>query len=135
VSYLVHRKEPRVYSSKVLRKGDALDPSVLTLRDEDSTFAQGQGFSSLEEVSGKRARAYIPAGKAVTADLVELPPLIRRGDIVRLLVKSGGIVIETQGKALRDARKGETLPLELDNNKKQVQARCVDVGVAVREAY
>jgi flagella basal body P-ring formation protein FlgA len=135
VSYLVRRKEPRVYSAKVLRKGDALDPGALILRDDDTTFAQGQGFASLEELSGKRARAYIPAGKAVTADLVELPPMIRRGDIVRLLVKSGGIVIETQGRALRDARKGETLPLELADSKKQVQARCVDFGVAVREAY
>ena len=135
VSFLVHRKEPSVYSNKALRKGDALDAKALVLHDTDTTFIQGQGFSSFEELAGKRARAYIGPGKMITADLVEMPPLIRRGDIVRLLVKSGGILIETQGKALRDARKGESLALELEGSKNQVQARCVDVGVAVREAY
>jgi flagella basal body P-ring formation protein FlgA len=135
VSYLVKRQEPRVYAVRPLRKGDPLDPAALVLHTEDTTFMQGQGFSSLEELAGKRARAYIAPGRAVTADLVELPPLIRRGDIVRLLVKSGGIVVETQGKALRDARVGESLPLEVEGTNSQVQARCVDVDVAVREAY
>lgn len=135
VSFLVRRQEPRVYASKALHKGDVLDAGVLTLRNEDTTFAQGQGFASLEEVIGKRVRAYIAPGKAVTADLVEIAPLIRRGDMVRLLIKSGGVLIETQGKAMRDARLGETLPLELEETKKQVQARCVEAGVAVKEAF
>jgi flagella basal body P-ring formation protein FlgA len=135
VSYLVKRQEPRVYAVRALRRGDPLDPEALTVRQDDTTFQQGQGFSSGDELVGKRARAYIAAGREITADLVELPPAIRRGDIVRLLVKSGGIVVETQGKAQRDARVGETLPLEVEGTNSQVQARCVDVDVAVREAY
>ncbi len=135
VSYLVRRKEPRVYTTKVFRHGDLFDSSGLAVRDDDTTFSQAQGFASVEEVLGKRARAYVAAGKALVTDLVELPPLIKRGDIVRVIVKSGGIIIETSGKALRDARQGETLPLELESTHKQVQARCVEAGVAVRDAF
>ena len=135
MSFLVHRKEGQVYTARVYRKGDVIDGSGLSLRDEDTTFNQAQGFHSLAEVSGKTARTYIPAGKLLSTDLVELPPLIKRGDVVRVIVKSGAILVETSGKALRDARLGETLPLELETTKKQVQARCVEAGVAVREAY
>jgi flagella basal body P-ring formation protein FlgA len=135
VSYMVHRRDPRVYSTRAIRKGDDLDGGVLAVKEVDTTFVQGQGFGSVEELAGKRARAYIAPNKVVTADLVELPPLIRRGDVVRVLVKSGAIVVETQGRALRDARLGETLPLELDDTHKQIQARCVEAGVAVKDAF
>ncbi len=134
VSYLVHRQEPRVYTTRPLRRGDAFEADALAVRDEDTTFVQGQGFSRMDDLAGKRAKAYIAPNREVTADVVELPPLIRRGDIVRLLVKSGSIIVEAHGKALRDARLGESLPLEVETTKAEVQARCVDVDVAVREA-
>jgi flagella basal body P-ring formation protein FlgA len=133
VSFVVRRREARVYAAKPIRKGDALDGSSLLLREEDTTFAPGGGFDSVEKLEGKQARAYIGAGRPVTQDLVELPAAIKRGDQVRLLVKSGAVIIETTAKALRDARVGETLPLELEN-KKQVQGRCVEAGIAVRDA-
>ena len=135
VSYVVRRREPRVFAAKPYRRGESFGSEGLALKEVDTTFDQGRGFSKIEDVEGKQARAYVAAGKALAADLVELPPLIKRGDIVRVIVKSGAILVETSGKALRDARQGETLPLELEETHKQVQARCVEAGVAVREAF
>ena len=135
VSYIVRRHEPRVFVTKGYHRGETFSAMGLTLKEVDTTFDRGQGFSSIADIEGKQARTYVLSGKALTADLVELPPLIRRGDIVRLIVKSGAVMVETSGKALRDARQGETLPLELEQSHKQVQARCVEAGVAVREAF
>lgn len=135
VSYVVRRQEPRVFATKAYRRGESFSSQGLALKEVDTTFDPGQGFSTIEEVEGKQARAYVAAGKALAADLVELPPLIKRGDIIRVIVKSGSVLVETSGKALRDARKGETLPIELEQSHKQVQARCVEIGVAVREAF
>jgi flagella basal body P-ring formation protein FlgA len=133
VSFLIKRSEQRLVATQIIRKGEDLGPHNLALREQDATY-EDRGFGSLDEVEGKRARAYIGAGKALTRSLVELPPLVRRGDTVRVMVQSGGVLIEATGKALRDAREGDSLPVQMDGTKKQIQARCVAAGVVVHGA-
>lgn len=133
VSFLVKRSEPQVVSTKTIRKGETLGAENLELRLVDTTY-ESRGFSSLEAVEGKLARGYIGAGKVVTRSMVEFPPLIRRGDVVKVLVRSKTVLVETSAEALRDAREGESLPVRLLETRKHIQARCVEAGLVVYEA-
>lgn len=133
VSFLIKRQEQRLVATKVIRKGEPLGAENLALRDMDATY-EDRGFGSLAEVEGKNAKAYIGAGKALTRAMVDFPPLIKRGDVLRVLVRSGSVVIEASGTAMRDAREGETLPVQMSETKKLLQARCAEAGVAVYEA-
>ena len=133
VSFLVKRREARLVASKLIRKGELFGPENLTLMDQDSTFDQ-DGIADMESVQGKAARTYIPAGKPLTESFVERPAAIKRGDMVKLLVRSGGVVVEATAKALRDARIGESIPVEVEGSKKEAQARCVEAGTVVRDA-
>lgn len=133
VSFLVRRREQRLVATQPIRKGERLGAHNLALRELDATF-EDRGFGDLGEVEGKNARAFVAAGKPLTRSLVESPPLIRRGDAVKVLVRSGAVVVEASGTALRDAREGESLPVQLADSKKHLQAVCVDAGVVVHGA-
>lgn len=133
VSFLVKRRESRLVTKGPIRRGDVLGPDNLEQREQDATFDH-EGVADLAAVQGKVARVFIPAGKPLTAAMVEQPLAVHRGDMVRLLVRSGAVVVEASAKAMRDARIGESIPLQVDGSDRQVQARCVDAGVMVREA-
>lgn len=132
-SFLVRRKELRLFTTAAVRRGEPLGVQNLAAKEADATYMP-EGFSDIKEVQGKVARAYIPAGQPLGLALVEAPLAIRRGDLVKLLVKSGAVSVEVQARALRDARVGESLPLQVTDTSRQVQARCVEPGTAVREA-
>lgn len=133
VSYLIKRQESRLVAIKVIRRGDVLGPENLALRDGDATFDE-RGFDSLGAVEGKVARAYVGVGKVLARSMVEFPALVKRGDIVRVVVHSGGVMIDATGKAMRDAREGEMIPVLMTDTRKELQARCVETGVVVYEA-
>jgi len=133
VSFLVRRKEGRLVAAHPIRRGDLLGAANLVLREDDATF-DPDGIASLDLVEGKVARTFVPEGHVLSQAMVDLPMAIRNGDIVRLLVHSGGVVVVASAKALRDARIGDSLPLQVVDNQRQVQGRCVDAGVAVTEA-
>jgi flagella basal body P-ring formation protein FlgA len=133
-SFLIHRQEQRLFAAMAINRGDPLGPQNLGIRLMDTTFAP-DGFSDPSAVEGRIAKTFIPAGRPLETEMVDLPLAIHAGDMVRLLVRSGAIEVQTSGRAMRDARVGESLPLQIPDTGKQVQARCVDVGVAVQNAW
>ncbi|HTB34630.1 MAG TPA: flagellar basal body P-ring formation chaperone FlgA, partial [bacterium] len=133
VSFLVRRKEGRLVATRPIRRGDLLGADDLALREDDATY-DPDGIASLDAVAGKVAKTFVPEGHVLSMAMVDLPLAIQNGDIVRLLVHSGGVVVVASAKALRDARVGDSLPLQVVDSQRQVQGRCVDAGVAVTEA-
>jgi flagella basal body P-ring formation protein FlgA len=134
VSFLVRRREPRMVTTQAVNRGDALGPDNVAVAVMDTTFA-ADGFPDLQSIQDKVAKTYIAAGTPVDVDMVDLPLAIHVGDTVKLLVRSGAIEIEASARAVRDARVGDTLPLEITDTGKMVQARCVDMDVAVQNAW
>jgi len=133
VSFLVKRKEGRLVAIRPIRRGDLLGAANLALREDDATF-DPDGIPSLDLVAGKVARTFVEEGHVLTMAMVDQPLAIQSGDVVRLLVHSGGVVVVASAKALRDARIGDSIPLQVVDSQRQVQGRCVDAGVAVTEA-
>jgi flagella basal body P-ring formation protein FlgA len=134
VNFLVHRREMRLFTTQPVHRGDIFGPDNLAVQEMDTTMVE-DGFSDLGYVSGKVAKTFIPQGKPLSVAMVDLPLSIHEGDMVRLLIKSGAVVVETSAKAGRDAKVGDSLPLLVQDTGKQVQARCVDVDVAVQNAW
>jgi flagella basal body P-ring formation protein FlgA len=59
---------------------------------------------------------------------VEVPPLIRRGDVVRIIAESNTFRISTKGEAKEDGGKGERIRLVNLRSKKNIYAEVVDPG-------
>ncbi len=134
VVFMVQVSETVAVANAPVRQGQIIQADQIAMQEIDTTFLRGMPFGDAQNLVGLRSRAYIAKGKAITTDLVTLPPIVRRGDMVRLLVRSGGVQLEVPAKALRDAALGESLPVEVEGRKKTVQGRAVSEGTVLKDA-
>ena len=83
-------------------------------------------MTDAEDVIGQRARRNIDAGDILRPDLIEMPPLVKRGDMVVIVAESEGIKVTATGKVKSDGLRGEHVKVvNLDSNKR-LSARVVD---------
>ena len=68
------------------------------------------------------------AGSVLTPELVEAPRLVRRGELVTVTARTGGIEIRTQGKAMRDGVQGERIPVENASSRRVVEGQVTGRG-------
>lgn len=79
-----------------------------------------------DDVLGKRTRRRIDSNVALRPNLIEFPPLVKRGDIVRIIVESDDLKVTALGKVKEKGSRGEMIKvLNVDSNK-EIYARVLD---------
>ncbi len=84
--------------------------------------------STIDEVIGMRTRSMIRAGDQIRLSQVEVPPIVRRGDLVTLKVENDSFLITALGKVLENGRPGELIRVLNISSKKEVYGQAVDGG-------
>jgi flagella basal body P-ring formation protein FlgA len=79
-----------------------------------------------EAVLGKRTKRAIGAKTVLRVDQVELPPLVKRGDVVVIIAESGGLKITALGQVKKKGRLGESIPVMNYDSKKILYGRVLD---------
>lgn len=115
-----------VVAKKLLQKHKPITEDDVVLHKMDLADLPGNVIMDLEAVLGKRTRRAIGSNTVLRADLLELPPIIQRGDIVVVVAESNGLRITALGKAKRKGRLGERIPVENFDSKKILHAEVVD---------
>lgn len=96
---------------------------VLTLPDvaiEEREVAYYLNPVPLEEVIGKRLKTTVTEGKILTYDLIEIPPLIKRGDVVTIKKENEFLRLSVKGRAKEDGRLGDKIQVENTVSKKTI---------------
>ncbi|MBW2409818.1 MAG: flagellar basal body P-ring formation protein FlgA [Deltaproteobacteria bacterium] len=115
-----------VVARKPLQKHKPITEDDVVLHTMDLADLPGNVFMDPEAVLGKRTRRAIGSNTVLRTDLIELPPIIQRGDIVVVVAESNGLRITALGKAKRKGRLGERIPVENFDSKKILHAEIVD---------
>ncbi|MBL0731452.1 MAG: flagellar basal body P-ring formation protein FlgA [Desulfosarcina sp.] len=79
-----------------------------------------------EKVIGRRTRRSIDPATVLRTDLVELPPIVKRGDVVTIIAEAGGLRVTALGKIKKKGHRGERLKVMNLDSKKEIYARVVD---------
>lgn len=79
-----------------------------------------------EAVIGKRTVRAIPANTVLRSDVVELPPLVRRGDIVTLVAESDSLKVTALGEVRKTGRLGERIQVINVDSRKVLYGRVID---------
>ncbi len=79
-----------------------------------------------EAILGKRTRRAIGAKTVLRANLVEFPPLVRRGDVVVIVAETQGIKITALGQVKKKGARGDRIPVINLESKKVLYARVID---------
>ena len=84
--------------------------------------------TAVEDVVGKEARVALAAGKPVTQQAVGSAAMVKRGDVVRVTIEKGGMLLSVAGQALDTAGVGERVRVVNDTSKRELVGRVVDHG-------
>ncbi|QYK41577.1 MAG: flagellar basal body P-ring formation protein FlgA [Paracoccaceae bacterium] len=92
-------------ASRTIRAAAVIGPEDVALSAADQPGA----LSDPADAVGLEARVTIFAGRAIRAGDLALPAVVERNQIVPLLFRSDGLVIQTEGRALGRGAVGDTL--------------------------
>jgi flagella basal body P-ring formation protein FlgA len=116
-----------VVARKSLRRYGRIEEDDIELKEKDLSKIHSNVITDPDEVLGKRAKRSIAAGTILRPDLIEYPPLVKRGDVVLVVAESAGLRITALGIVNeREGRRGERIKVENLDSKKNIYARVLD---------
>jgi flagella basal body P-ring formation protein FlgA len=119
---------PVVMTRKPLGRHKPITEDDIELQTVDLSDLPRDVIADPEAVLGKRTRRAIGARTPLRAGLVELPPLVKRGDLVVIIAESEGLKITTLGQVKKKGRLGERIPVVNIDSKKILYARVIDAN-------
>ncbi|MCW7752375.1 flagellar basal body P-ring formation chaperone FlgA [Desulfobotulus sp. H1] len=121
-------------ATRNLEKDGMIRPEDLRQERRDITGLRGDVLSHPDQALGMALRLRVGEGDVLRSDRLIRPPLVRRGDPVRMVVESDNLRVHTSGQALRDGGLGDRIPVENLRTGKVVQGEVMAAG-RVRLAF
>jgi len=106
-----------------------LTRNMMTNRRTDIADHHGAWWQNSSTLVGMRTTRPLAAGDVILSSYVKQPPLVKRGDLVSILLDVGGLHIRAEGKAMRSAGKGESIPVRNLRSHEMIQAVVEQTGL------
>ncbi|MCA1795469.1 MAG: flagellar basal body P-ring formation chaperone FlgA [Desulfobacteraceae bacterium] len=112
---------PVVCAEKNLGRGEKISVSDVVVKKKN-LFDLDKGFVTRpEEIEGMALRTDLDKGQVLTMRMLEKAPVIRKGDIISLVAKKGGMVIVTSGISQEDGYLNTAISVENSTSGRQVR--------------
>ncbi len=115
-----------VVLAAAVSKGTILQREHLQLQ-RGTQAASGDAFHQIEDVIGQESTQNMAPGQILDTGLVRSPELVRRGEIVSVIVHSSGVRLRMEGRARDTGRKGDTVLVESLSDRSVFTARVRDL--------
>jgi len=120
--------ETVVCTSRYLSRGTVLKPADLEYERMNTSRMPAAVIRDLNDAVGKRLKRNIKAGNYLRRNMLSVPPVIHKGDKVKLVAKSGNIKIVTFGIAKSAGGTGDQIRIENMTSKKTIVGRVKDAS-------
>ena len=114
-----------------LGKHQRIERQDLAVVRADLSDVSSDTVRSVEDALGNRTTQMIYPNTVLRAAMFSLPPLVKRGDIVKIVANAGPMTITATGKVKQKGCKGETIHVINTDSNRVITARVVGPG-AVR---
>lgn len=115
-----------ITATRAMPRGTVLGAGDLRVEQRDTTLAPVGAIGDLSLAIGKRLRQPLLAGRPITESMLDILPVIRRGQHVTLLAETGTLVVRMAGRALSDGRPGERIRVRNSSSERIVEGVVVD---------
>jgi flagella basal body P-ring formation protein FlgA len=112
-----------------LARGIPLTETDITVSRQDLAAVAGNALTDANQAIGKRLRYPVATGAALNAGLLDLPPLVKRGQAVTIVSTGQGLEVRTAGEALADGTSGETIRVRNLLTRKVIQGTVQEAGL------
>ncbi len=119
---------PVVVATTQLPKGTILTRQNIATSIKDLTTLRTPG-QNIDELLGKKIKRTYKAGQVISLSQVEFPPLVRKGELVRIIVNTGKLFITATGIARNDGKINQTIRVQNTNSRKIVYCRVAAPGI------
>lgn len=116
-----------------IKSRESLSRNDFTIERVEVGNLIGEPISDFATLEGMRASKTIQRGKALTEEMIEPIPVIKRGERVKLIYESGSLRVEAYGIARKDAVKGEMVEVKNTDSGKKIFGRAVSEGIVLVE--
>jgi flagella basal body P-ring formation protein FlgA len=118
----VHVKRPQriLVAAQRIARGDIIEERDIEWREVPESRVPREAVSDPQEILGRTAARSITAGQAWRSDLVTDPPLVARGELVRVRIETGPLQIDALCEARSDGRVGERLRVLNPDSKREI---------------
>lgn len=115
-----------VLSNHLLKRHHIIMREDIRLEKRNLTDLPNNVITDPLEVIGKRTRRVIDPHVPLRLSFLEVPPLVKRGDLVTIVAETDTLKITTQGIVTENGCKGEMVRVINTGSRKEVYARIVD---------
>ncbi len=117
---------PVVVARRPLARLHRIGPEDVVVERRNRAEVPRDVARTVGDVSGKRTRRNIQAGEPVRESQVEVPPVVKRGDLVTLRAENDTLVITALGKVLETGKPGDLIRVENVSSRREVYGRVLD---------
>jgi flagella basal body P-ring formation protein FlgA len=115
-----------VMTRNSLRRHQMVEERDVQVVNKNIASFPGDVATDLQEVVGKRMTLSLNPQEVLRKSMVEVPPLVKKGDRVTLLVENASFKITSMGEAKEEGRSGERIKVVNISSQKEVYGRVVD---------
>jgi flagella basal body P-ring formation protein FlgA len=112
--------------ARPVARDDVIEAEDIQLKQMNLSHVPSRAVTKPEELIGKRAKKPLPANTLVRASEVETLPLVKKGDVVLILVESPLLKITATGEALERGNRGATIRVRNVTSNREIRAVVVD---------
>lgn len=119
---------PIAVMQSTLKKGSIITSDDVALAVKDITKLKNPCLN-LQELLGKRLKKTIRAGHAINLRNVEFPPIIKRGQLVKIYYNQGSLQLTATGVAYMDGKLNDVIRVRNARSNKQIYCRVAAPGI------
>jgi flagella basal body P-ring formation protein FlgA len=119
---------PVVIARRQIARGDAIGADDVTIEERDVTALGATILRDPRDVIGKEAHVAIAPGAPLTTQAVASPVLVRRGDVVTVVVETAGMRLSLPGDALDTGAAGNRVRAVNRRSRQEIAGHVVDRG-------
>lgn len=113
-------------TSVAIARGSQPQAGDVTLeRRAIGTTSAGQPLSNLKALAGAQAVRDLPVGTVLTAPMFRIPPVVKMGDVVTVMLVNGDLTMITSAQARTNGSVGQVIRVMNLDSKREFTARVV----------
>jgi flagella basal body P-ring formation protein FlgA len=115
-----------VMAAKPLGKYQPIDADDIKVIKVNLSRMPSNAVLDPAQVLGRRANRSIAANSVLRSDQVEMPPVVKRGDVVQMIAESSILRVEAKGVARENGAVGDRIQVMNLRSKKIIYAQVLD---------
>ena len=120
---------PVLVAAHALKRGEHVEPTFFEIMESDVTKLRGAYYIDHNHLENMRLGRSIGAGDILTDQHIERIPIVKRGELIRIVARGGIFEVTIDGTAMQDGGKGDLIRVKNVDSGKVVRGHVIDPGL------